>query len=57
MKVQGKLRGYARYLLQKELAENTRRVYLKQAELFLRSMLIMCWNIQGEEKRDCMGGD
>lgn len=38
MKVQEKLKGYAQYLLQKELAENTRRVYLKQAELFLQFM-------------------
>lgn len=35
MNKQEKLKKYAEYLIQKELADNTRTVYLKQAELFL----------------------
>lgn len=35
MNAQEKLKKYTEYLIQKELAENTRRVYLKQAALLL----------------------
>lgn len=38
MNAQEKLEKYAEYLLQKELADNTRKAYLKQAELFLNFM-------------------
>lgn len=38
MNTQDKMNRYAEYLIQKELAENTRKVYLRQAELFLKFM-------------------
>lgn len=38
MRVQERLKPYEKYLLRKELAENTRTVYLKQAQRFLEFM-------------------
>ena len=38
MNAQEKLEQYAEYLFQRELAENTRSVYLKQAKRFLEFM-------------------
>lgn len=38
MNTQEKMNQYAQYLIQRELAENTRIVYLRQAKLFLDFM-------------------
>lgn len=38
MRVQDKLKPYEKYLLRKELAKNTRTVYLRQAQRFLEFM-------------------